>query len=605
MGQVVGRMVGLIEKRPVFFLVSAIVFIGIVPHILFSAIHGEFLHFLGAWDEDFYGLSAVEAGIGYAHHPSRFLSGLSLSALYTFFGGSIDGMYIVFDALLPAACILAAYYLAGSLFENKVERSLAALFLILGAEGLSVSNLVLPPWIANVPTLIQLVPENWQFLFADNRYTFLYLFRSPEPQFSTAFLFLALGAMIRVSESAKNPKSVWGALFATALVAPVLYGPVWIAILVAAFSLPLLTLLTGNISHLARMGFVASLYGASTLAWSLYQGEVITSPVFESRWPLISMSVLLSVGLCIFIFRERQSFDWSRNLPWLALACAAFPALILNQQVLTGQMIMAQVWEKSVTHYFLALGLVILIAALPAVGSSRLRTTLRRIRPSYALIAGIAIMGVGQAIGSASRFPLNETSVLQRDAYFALQEKLAEKDRVAPIVMPSPHTALFLTRAGHATPTLGGYAAMIAGDRDQAFRWLSRRGVTPEELAANLRSSVESKSAYPWLMMFYTPMQSWELFSNGRATEFEMILADIPSLIVEYRAWLEGPFKQTMSPAILISPEPLLQEATPKGWQNTLLAERHSSFPAVASAYAYLQSRLDRERAQLSTDREP
>jgi hypothetical protein len=598
-------MIGLIEKRPVLFLVGAIVFTGVLPHILFSALHGELLHFLGAWDEDFYGLSAIEAGFGHAHHPSRFLSSLSLSGLFVLFGSSIDAMYLAFDALFPAACLLAAYYLAGPLFESKTERGLAALFLIFGAEILSVSNLVLPPWIANVPTLIQAVPESWQFLFADNRYTFLYLFRSPEPQFSTAFLFLALGAMIRISERGKNMKSVWLVLGVTALVSPVLYGPVWIVILAAALSLPVLALLTGNTPQLARMSFVAALYVGSTLAWSLYQGEVIPSPIFESRWPLISMSVLLSVGLCIAIFRARQSFDWSSNLPWLGLACAAFPALILNQQVLTGRMIMAQVWEKSLTHYFLALGIVLLVAALPAVESSRLWTALRRIRPSHALIVGIAIMGVGQAIGSATRFPLNETSVIQRDVYFAAREKLAEKDQFASVVMPSPHTALFLTRTGHATPIVGGYAAMIAGDRDQAFKWLSRRGVTPEELIANLRSSIESKSAYPWLMMFFSPMQSWELFSNGRATEFEKILADVPSVVMEYRAWLDGPFQQTISPAILISPEPLSQEAAPKGWRNTLLAEQHSSFPAVAPAYAYLQSRVDQGTTQSSTDNEP
>jgi len=602
---VVGQMIGLIEKRPVLFLVCAIVIIGVLPHLLFSALHGELLHFLGAWDEDFYGLSAVEAGFGYAHHPSRFLSGLALSALHALFGGSIDAMYIASDAFFPTACVLAAYYLATPLFESKVERGLAALFLILGAEILSVSNLVLPPWIANAPSLIYLVPDSWQFLFVDNRYTFLYLFRSPEPQFSTAFFFLALGAMIRLSGSEKSPKSVWAALIVTALVSPVLYGPVWIAILVAALFLPLLVLLTGQNAQLARMCVVAALYVTSAVAWSFYQGEHIASPVFESRWPLVSVSVLISVCLCIFIFRARRSLDWSSNLPWLALACSAFPALILNQQLLTGRMIMAQVWEKSVTHYFLALGIVLLVAALPAIESSRLWAAIRRIRPSHALIVGIVITGVGQAIGSATRFPLNETSVLQRDAYFAAREKLAENDQLASVVMPSPHTALFLTRVGHATPIIGGYTAMIAGDRGQAFKWLSRRGVTPENLTANLRSSIESRSAYPWLMMFFSPMQSWELFSNGRATEYEKVLADVPSVAMEYRAWLDGPFQQTMRPAILISPELLSQEATPKGWQNTLLAERYSPFPAVAPAYAYLQTRVDQGTLQSSTDDGP
>lgn len=583
-------MIGQFEKRPVIFLVGAVIIFGLLPHLIFSLLHGELLYFLGAWDEDFYGLDAVESGFAYAQHPSRFLSSLALNGLHSLFGRSVDAMYIASDILFPSACLLSAYYLAMPLVESKVERSLASLVLVLGAELLSVSSLVLPPWVLNVPLLIQLVPENWQFLLVDNRYTFLYLFRSPEPQFSTAFLFLSLGAMIRISETDWHQKSVWTVLVGTALVSPVLYGPVWVTILLAALSLPLLALLTGDRARLGRVGAVSALYAASAIAWSFYQGEAIASPVFESRWPLLSVSVLTSVCLCAFMFTQRRLFDWFSNLPWLAVACSAFPALILNQQVLTGRMIMPQVWEKSITHYLLALGIVLLVASIPATATNRLWMGLKRIRPSYPVLAGLVIIGMGHAVGSATRFPSNETSILQRDVYVTARDTLVGDDVGAEVVMPTPHTALFLTRVGHATPITGGYAAMIAGDRAAAFEWLSRRGITPEELTAHLHSSVNNKEAYPWLMMFFTPMQSWELFSNGRATEFDQIQEEIPTIVTAYKRWIEGRFQRMAKPAILISLEPLSEGRAPAGWKNTLIAEQHSRYQGVPPAYAYLQS---------------
>jgi len=588
--QAINRIVASVADHPLAYALAVCVIAGLAPHLLYSALHSEFVFYFGAWDEDFYGMKAVENDLWHAHLKTRLLSSLFLKSLYLLFGSSVDAMYVAADVILPATCLASACYCVAPMLKDRRVQVLAALFIVLGSEVLSFSNLSLPPWCFNLPWLAGFLPDSWQYLIVDNRYTYLNLYRTPEPQFSTIPLLLALGAMVRLIQNEKTDKVGFSILAITALVAPILYGPVWFLLMLAALILPALTMIAGRRDRLPLAIVVIFLFVASATAWWGYEGEQIQSPVFDSRAPIFSMSVLLGASLLYMLYRKRKELEWQTVWPWFSLALFAFPPIILNQQVATGKMIMPRLWDISVSYYLLCIGAVCLASAYRK-GLGKKQLDGRQIQRAVAMLMGsFGLLLAGHAAGSIMRFPANELSMQQRAAYFEAVEKLPPSMRDYEVILPTPHAALFAARTGAGAYVTNRMSTILEGQRAPVYRWLLQHGISPEELAARMLEAANKKDGYPWLFMFHTPLESWELYSNHRAVDYSRLKAEIPTVVEQYRIAIDQEITSVMRPTIVLSDKPLPEHNPVFSLRNDLISVRQSVFPLIPDVYTYIQS---------------
>eukprot|EP00439_Symbiodinium_sp_Y106_P088932 s1_g1468.t1 len=589
-GRYADAVVASVSVHPLAWGVAVLVFAGTAPHLIFSLVHGEVLFYFGAWDEDFYGMKAVENDLWHAHLKTRLLSSAFMKSLYLLLGSSADLMYIAADILLPAACLLSAFYCAAAILDDRRMQVLAAVFVVLGAEVMSLSTQALPPWYFNMTWLIERLPESWRFLVVDNRYTYLNLFRTPEPQFSAIPLFLALGAMLRLLRSAQMEKHAIAILLLSAAVAPVLYGPVWFVLTLAAGVLPILALVAGHHNRVAVAIGVTLAFLAGNAAWWGYQGEAIQSPVFESRWPILSVSTIWSIASLVYFARQRAVVDWRTIWPWLVLLLLLFPVAVLNQQVVTGQMIMPRLWDISVNYYLVAIGVVCLMKLRwDTKGASERRDAFHAAAPKW-LLAFLGLLLLGHATGSAIRFPANIYSIQQRAAFEEAIGKLPAGATDYEVVLPTPHAALFAARTGAGDRVQNRMSTILMEQRLPVFAWLMRQGISPDQLSALMTDAVAQKEGYPWLFMFYTPLESWEFYSNHRAVDYGRIAAEIPSVQERYRAIIADADVRGMRPAIVLS-EKVLPELNPIiPLRHELVGTYRSDIPFVADIYAYIQT---------------
>ena len=177
-------------------LAVAVVFLGLLPHALFSRDVGQVAQFKSAYDEDTYALWAF-AGGG-PNLPSRWLSQGALAALAFLSGRSWDLAMVLADAVFPTLSSLFAWLLAGRVTTAPISRLLLALGLLFGQELFSLGCSVVwdPDGRLSLAYLRGLAPPWGGLLVPDYATSYLSLFRTPEPQVSQSILFGALALLL-------------------------------------------------------------------------------------------------------------------------------------------------------------------------------------------------------------------------------------------------------------------------------------------------------------------------------------------------------------------------------------------------------------------------
>ena len=576
-----------IAEHPLGVLLAVLVLIGLAPHVVFSALHGEIVYYFGAWDEDIYGYRAVSYDLGAASYQNRYFSFLALQALFWLGQYSTDFMYIAADVLFSLACVGAAYYCVSAVIMDPMKRAVGVLFLLFGSEFLSLSNLAMTPWPINAPALISLLPDSFQPYVVNNRYTFLYFYRTPEPQVSNIFLLLMLGSLLRLAEQERFNVFAAGLLFVGCIVSPGFYGPVGVAFGLGVVACGVACAATRQWDRVVLFALAVVCAGASVYAWSLLEFPEFDSPIFDSRAPILSVSVLISLMAVIAIFVKRELFDWQKSLPWIMVGACLFSVIALNQQVITGKMVQPHVWEKSVTHLVLALGLMLGLLCLSTRRVSAGFISAFAGRMPVVLAAGLGFVMVTHAAGSALRFPANERSIMQRDLYFKARDIVGLGEM--KVVVPD-QSSLFLTRIRGPVSLVGGYEAMLRTDRQAAFEWAARRGFTPKDMSHEMISAADKRDEHPWLMMFFVPLESWWLYSNGRAVDYDDIKSKVPGIVAEYSAWIAALDPAEQQQTLLIEMSEMPARNNVLGVANEYVGEKLSVYPLVPSVYGYLQS---------------
>lgn len=577
----------MVARHPAGALILFVSIVGAAPHVGYSLYHGELVYYFGAWDEDHYGLLAINHPWFSPDYQHLLISETLLKALYSLVS-SVDLTYVLADMVFPSLASLAALYCAAAFYKSPMKCLAAALFLVLATDVLSLSSLAVLPPPFNVAFWIGYLPDALQPFVVNNRITFLSIYRTPEPQTSWIILFLGLGAAMRQFIQFEFRGSSTIILLLVALVSPASYGPIAFSLLLVFIYFSLISLIV--LKHRPSTALFATAAFLLAAGWMALQSMIptnIPSPVFESRLPLLSVSTIGGAVCLLWIAQRWREVDYRDPWIWVAIFSLTYPPAVLNQQIVTGLMIMPQVWERTTTHIFLAIG----VLAITKVLSSEFVPVRWQLSPRNAAAFLFLILAGGHFLGTAMRFPANEQSILQHRAYSAAVERLrtSSKGERPLVVLETPQDALFKSRVGLNVETALSYSDLVkAQNAARVFEWLNQRQITPEALRSEMSQAIEAKQAFPWLMLFFPSMDVWPLFSSSRATKFDRARDGVPDIVSAYQAFLAQRVPPAR-PCIIISGTML--DASAQGTDTGLELVYHEvhPIPLVGEVFSYVR----------------
>jgi hypothetical protein len=557
-------------RRPVRSLaVSAVLVLfvaglGVWPHARFSAALGHPAFFKGAYDEDTYVLWWWN-GLTPAH---RTLSEAVMNVLSAVSGRDIDTVLIAADAVLPAMAMVCAFALASRIVAANSLRMLAALMLLFGQDLLSGGNLAV--WSGHTGPLDVL--RSWlnapgRSVVPSYETSYLMVFRTPEPQVGFCVFLLLLGLLVT---AAREPTRCRGWVLAGLVLANALAGMSYLFLSVPAFVLELgliVVLLAARETRAAAAvgsGVAVGLLvlGFGLRSQSLGQGHAL----FASRLVVVTPAVLAGLLTSAVLLVWMLTGAHRTPLAWLTLGVLMMPAVLTNQQVLTGMMVSARDWERNANYPFLITGWLLAATLVQAaIAESRWRWV-----GSAAVVASVmVVLVVAAAQWRAYRFwtPTNAISV-------AMTRALDRGGDVAPgtpLVLSPPEVAPLLrvrTRDRHsmlldytlvmehpvAPLTPRGAQAESPHER-RLFEYWWRTGATPETVEATVSGEI-ARGGGSFLAYLFSERDFWPPMTDNRLVRRPELLALVPALVGRYRAFVADPPRDARREAVVLVAQP-------------------------------------------------
>lgn len=597
--------------RPNGDLVAAVVTaglvaaIGLLPHLMFANEIGALHYFHGAYDEDSYARSWLLGTL----RSTRALSGVAVSTVAALVNSSIDLTLIASDMIFPFLATCAAYFAVAQVISGRAQRVLATLLLIFANDLFSLGNLAV--WTSghfNISAFSQIVGRMGPNLVPAYETSFLALFRTPEPQVSFILMFLILGLAARL---AANPHKIapfpsfllivatallpFGYTFVTAPVAAILCG------LMGVFALRRQTLPAALIAA-SLAGAVCTAFVARFWQSPEAQSGLATLLSYHSRRPIVTPAVIGSLifgsGLGLWMLQSR----YRGPLAFLALGCLLLPLLLSNQQIVTGLMISARDWERSISYSLLVFGLV---TAASLICPSRVLQS-----DKSALIAWIAAAGCMLIVSRAqfTAFHMWEKTNLESIAIVRALEAVEPRlltganltfadAGISQLIQVRMNDRVnvpltFYKVATRLVPNMAPDARLA--DRspyeDLVFEHWFRTGTSPEQAEDVLRSEIRHRAGTFVNYLFSLRDASYPA-SDNRAVRQVELEKSVGPIIARYRDYLRPENRRDVlgRPGLLISMESPTELSANSWIRNRFVAsgEAHGM-----TAYVYRQNAL-------------
>ena len=367
--------------------------------------------------------------------------------------------------------------------------------------------------------------------------------------------------------------------------------------------------------------FAGTLAATGAAVVLLFSGEVATETtamaVFRSHRPILRASVLLGIALFVCVLRSLRARGWRLNgRLLLAGICALTPIVTLNQQLLTGRIIIAQQWELYGNY------MVLVVAAGLLIGSPSRPDDLRRRSRAILAAAAWGLLVVFLLAGHRSTYQAflspNLLSVAQAKAY---ADAVGRWGPVSGVVLTHFwDDSLFRIRAKDAAPVLGGYWWMMRNRLstyepldtwdvhharneariDTGYETLARREIAPEALASALRQEIAEGVCWPTLAYFFADHDCWTRFSNYLVDNSAHLAEAVEPIVDGYRRYLDAARSLRASSRVLVItrvPLELDPSRSTDAWRYQPAAEIHvTTGSSRESAYAYIQTPVDEPR---------
>jgi hypothetical protein len=579
--------------------------LGLWPHLTFATEIGEFRYFHGAYDEDTYTLGWLLGTL----RSTRLLSGFALSVVYALCSSSLDTTLVVSDFIFPFLAACAAYFAASQLISSRPGRILTVLLLVFANDLFSLGNLALwtssPFNISGFSQVIGLIGPN---LVPPYETSFLAIFRTPEPQVSFSLMFLSLGLLARFATIDEDRGRT---AFAIAIVAlsllPVGYTFVTFpTAAIAGASVVVFALFRKRAAASTAIGLLAAILVSLGIYYWNQKGDqtvagLATHLLYHTRAPIITPAVLgslilgISFGFWIMVRRRWQP------LSYLGLACLLTPALLSNEQIVTGIMFSARDWERNVSYPILVFGIVAAFSVIvpPLANRARLLAAL-----CWVCIVVIVLV-VSRTQQASFRFwePYNLESIAIVRALKAVDP--ATVDRASLVFQNAGIAPLVQVRTkNQLNPTLTYYRVglnfvpIMAPDansaspspyEDSVFEHWFRTGVSPEKAEQLLHSEAQQRAGL-YLSFLFSFRDAWYPASDNRAVRQVEVERSIEPIIERYKNYLTSETRGDFfdGPALLISAQsPAELPSIP--WIRNDYIQKGSA--RGVTAYVYRQSR--------------
>ena len=573
-----------------------------------SRVAGRLTWMQTAYDEPYYIQNAIADDLAF---DSRVLGRLPAKLLR---GAGIDGfdrIAIAYDLVLPVLALLAALFVARRLSKSRIESLAWALALLLAWDVLSLNSSVLfAPTLAS--RLEAAIGAPW--LFAADPFPYFNLFRTPEPQTSWIVFLFYLGLLCRYADTA-NLRSYQAACLLTPCLS-ILYVSVaitaWLVFLL--FSLSLLLVLRVREILVWFATTLAVTVAALVLLFSGDSAREATSmAIFRSHLPILRPSVLLGLGLCGYVIHSvrtgRAPLDGRRLL---AGACALVPVATLNQQILTGRIVIAQQWELFANYIVLVMAAGLVLGAPSRRDAPQWPGRRAAAVACWALL--LSLLVAGQRTTWNNFLPTNLLSIAEARAY---EDAVRRSGPSAKVVLPeSWDDALFTLRVANGANALGGFwwirkirptslgpedswsdhYARNGARIDIGYEVLARREITPAALDATLRRELQAGVCWPNLTYFFSEEDCWSRFSNFIIEPTRRLEPMIPEIVEGYRRYLEVAWQAPDASRVLVITREPLDPGSPLGlWRYERVGEAHiRAGMSDVKAYAYAQSAGER-----------
>jgi hypothetical protein len=538
-------------------VVTFLVYLGAWQHLSFSWHVGEFAFFKNAYDEDSYAL------FPYLLHTTRLdraLSTLLLHVIRTATGGTFDAVFIIADTLLPAMAFCASYCLTAQLFRTIEMRVFWALLIVFAPDLFSLgSSTSLTSVFFPLAWFKSLFGALGETLVPPIDTSYLNILRTFEPQLAYVVGFTFAALLIRFTLG-KETIPTRGSVMALTVVQCLLlttYSPVGYPLILLELYAASILLVVG----LRRRALILMLlFGISLLIVMFAASLTLTSQnfVFASRMPSISTGTIGSVLLSSVILTAL----WVRNLNdrtlWVAFGFAGMPALLMNQQVLSGLMVSTKDWERYINHPLLVIGAAIFCSSFAAtrhfgiIGGAP--GTARGLKIA-AIIATSAILFF--AFNSAQKTVAGWTSI-NVDSLAMARAIDAGSNQITPnvfLVLDTPSLApLIAVRRGgkrgflidytdvflDLVPTFDLANFKITEHGLRMFTYWRLSGISPSEAERQLRKETASRAGF-YSAFFFNICDYWYPCTDNRAVKTALIGKLIGLVIDRYRRFLSQP----------------------------------------------------------------
>jgi hypothetical protein len=569
----------------------------------FAIDSGHFTWMQTAYDEPFYISYALTSSLSFgqltlSQLPAHLMRALGISDIGT--------VAIVSKFILSPLAFGAAWVLAGTLTSAAIERACWTFALAFAFQFFSLNS----PIIFS-PTLAEHLERTLgaQWLFAADSFPYFQLFRTPEPQTTWIPFFLYLAVLARFASTLDlrlyRLLCLITPLFAIGYVAPAISA--WLLFgMLSVYSILFLRLPL-RFAFLITFSITSGLLFAAF--WVSNRGAALMS-IYDSHLPLLKMSIVIALAELVYLAWVLRRINWKMDARLaLAGACAIIPLITLNQQILTGKIIIAQQWELNCNYICLVLAFGLLSTfGRPAFAAQR---TFRVFVASTVFVAMVAFVVAGHFYTYRAFLGVNLVSVAEARIYRNFSER---HEAVSAVLLTHFWDEfLFRVRAPDAPPVLGGgawliqhplpavttaeipetYLARNEGVIAVGFEVLARREFTPEDLRKALREDLTRGECWPVANYFFSVRDCWDRFSNYRTNPLQRLSPWVDPIIKRYEDYLSAlKTASAATPQVLIIRKTPIERARLLGlWAYKPLGEFHTDADGMRIAlYAYMQT---------------
>ena len=606
---------------------------GALPHLFFAFDTGGRTFFEGAWDESFYALVMDGRIANWNDYPARILERWLLLLL----GGPNFNSALLSDLIWPTLATLAAAYLASRIVRGWVLLVPLTLALVFASDIFAINSSVIYPATATISSHLHALPLDQRKLLSDPFASFLYVYRTPEPQLSLVFFFCYFAIIIRTLGRTVLKKSDWILLGSAGLICTLIYP------FFAAATLMLGGVAAASLMLTRRWAAGAGCLGITTAAAMCFVFLMVLSHAgeaeatrFASRLPLLAPSILYGLVLLLlstFVLRSKVLGD-----TWLcfALGCCLIPFVTLDQQVITGSMVQTLNWERYVNYVCVVVAASIVLGRVDwrEFMPQRSRAALalcQRLNATRAPIAGLGVLlMLGVVLLSLYRFQLanyrqyayyNLITTAYAKAIDGFYAENPDSSRRVALEDPS-YDAPVRVRLETEGIWFGAYADLVTSlksseqgrespeaiadersslHRDWGFEHAARLGLSKDQLAARLNGEIDAGVCWPEMMFYFPLLECAPYVSDFRKFQPARLKGAVPAVSEAYQAYLATKQERRgeLGNALMLSVTPFPEREVSSLWTQKLvgttrMVTRADGFAPRLEAviYAYWQSAI-------------